>query len=501
LTTETWLELAVLAAAGAAAARVVAMPAARRELRERPRVLLLAVTLAAISVGVVVWAALESQPALRALTGVAVAAWALAWWRARPAFGRRRGWPPGSLGLRRSLEAIARRAFLEEQVQRYGPVFKTAQFHHPVACLVGLEEGRTLLKRAGDDLVPPPLPLSRLVPRGFIRYMAPDDHQVYSRLLRGGFSPEVVSAIEPFAAGEAGRALARLERSNGRSGVDPREAVLGYVSATSLRMTFGELLGADDVERIEGWSRDAEFGDAVGRPTDRAARALHGFVQLVHERAAGSEPATPCVWRQVVRASPEAARDETVAGNLFLLHQASRESITGLVLWSIELLGGAPEWSARIAVEPDAADRVLSETLRLAQSEYVYRRVARPLEVGGYRIPAGWMLRICVAESHRLDPPFGRPQAFDPERFERRRFGTHEFSPFGLDEHACLGARMSLALARIFLGTLARDYDWTVVADGPPERRNRHWSHWTPSSAFRIALSRKEAVTPRPDEI
>lgn len=487
--TETWLELAVLVAAGAAAGRVLATSAARRELRERPGLLLLAAAAAATCVAVIAWAALESPSALRVLAGLAVAAWAVLWWRARPGFGRGRGWPPGSLGLRRSLEAIARRPYLGEQLRRYGAVFKTAQFHRPVVCLVGLEEGRALLRRAGPELVPPPLPLSRAIPRGFIRYMAPEDHRVYSRLLRTGFSPEVVSSIEPFAVEEAERALALLERSNGSSGVDPRDAVLGYVSATSLRLTFGELLSAADAAQVAGWSRDAEFGDAVGRPTDRATRALHGFVRLVQERSAGSQPATPCVWREIVRASPEAARDETIAGNLFLLHQAARESITGLVLWSLQLLGNAPGWSARIEADPNVAESVLSETLRLAQSEYVYRRVVSPLEVGGFHIPEGWLLRICVAESHRLDPPFERPDTFDPGRFESRRFGSSEFSPFGLDEHACLGARMSLTVARAFLVTLARGFAWTVAADGAPERRNRHWSHWAPSSAFRIVLS------------
>ena len=37
----------------------------------------------------------------------------------------------------------------------------------------------------------------------------------------------------------------------------------------------------------------------------------------------------------------------------------------------------------------------------------------------------------------------------------------------------------------------------TVVADGPPERRNRHWSHWEPSSAFRIAVTAKRSSSTR----
>src|SRR6185436_13318553 len=117
----------------------------------------------------------------------------------------------------------------------------------------------------------------------------------------------------------------------------------------------------------------------------------------------------------------------------------SWESIGGIIAWTVQMLGTVPEWvrgvQTRTAVPgDDPVARAVLEALRLGQSEYVYRRVQRPVAIDGFVVPSGWFLRVCVAESHRLDPPFARPQAFDPDRHLGRRFPASELAPFGLDE-------------------------------------------------------------------
>ena len=67
--------------------------------------------------------------------------------------------------------------------------------------------------------------------------------------------------------------------------------------------------------------------------------------------------------------------------------------------------------------ELSLAARIIAETLRLEQSEYIVRVARRPLSVGGFRIPAGWLLRLCVRESHRDPTAFTDPDRFDPDRF------------------------------------------------------------------------------------
>jgi len=127
------------------------------------------------------------------------------------------------------------------------------------------------------------------------------------------------------------------------------------------------------------------------------------------------------------------------------------------------------------------------ETLRLEQSEFLYRTVVRPITFEGMVLPAGWLLRICVQESHQDPTVFPDPTRFDPSRFEGRTYSRTEYSPFGADAHGCMGARLAHFLGRIFVEELART-DWQVVSDGPLERGTRHRHHWRPSDWLRMVM-------------
>ncbi len=108
------------------------------------------------------------------------------------------------------------------------------------------------------------------------------------------------------------------------------------------------------------------------------------------------------------------------------------------------------------------------------------------MSFAGFVIPKGWMVRICVRESHRAPAVFDEPDTVDPDRFLRRGYTREEYAPFGLHRFTCLGEHLTRTVARVFACELVQGYDWTVVADGPPEFGS--WQHWTPSTAFRITL-------------
>jgi cytochrome P450 len=395
------------------------------------------------------------------------------------------------------LRAIVEPDFYAHAAARHGAVFKLAQFHRPVACVVGLAAGHDLLRRCGDALRPPALPLSDEVPRGFLRYMVPADHARYSRLFRAAVSEATLRAVEPFAVATTTAALAALARASREApteGVRPQAVIEPHLHAILLRLYFGDLLQPGDDAVIAACGRDADVSTATGRAAPRAVRALRRFEDLLTMRAATYDPSSdPSIWGGLLRLEPDAGRDPTVLGNLFLLLEASQYSIGGMLGWMFVLMGTAPAWRALVRTRPPlAADdpyaRAVLETLRLAQSEYVYREVLRPIPIGDFVIPAGWLLRICVAESHRRATVFPDPDRFDPERHLARRYEPDELAPFGLDLHACLGARMTVLLGRILARALVHDVDWEVLANGPKERGNRHWRHWEPSSCFRIAL-------------
>ena len=449
--------------------------------------------------GVAVVGALESQWLLRALTAFALVVTAAFTWRAHPRFGQRRGLPPGSIGLRRSLLAIPDRNYLKREAQRRGTVFKVAQFHHGVVCVVGLDACRDVLRRNGNALRPAPLPLSGEIPRGFLRYMSRADYEIYSPLFRSAFSA-AVRGVGPEATERISATLAALAAFNSDpGGADPRASLSNLGARLSQRLHFGSVLDGQE-ERLDGWCHDAAVSTAVGRPAPEARAALREFGETLLAVTNGRDDVdTPSVWGELRRIRPDLAADPTVLGNLFLLQAASCESVSGLLRWALAFLAESPAWLERLRAEPraeeaprgrdgDPAAWTVLETLRLAQSEYVYRRVEQPIDVQGFRVPRGWIVRLCVAESHLLDPPFTAPAAFDPGRFERRRYGADELSPFGLDQHACTGARMSLLFGRLFVEELAYGYDLRVVANGDPVRGNRHWLHWQPSPRFRVSL-------------
>lgn len=500
-----WIELLVLTVAAARLGAVLAMPAARREIARHRWIGPALLAGAAATLTAVVWLAASRPPALRVVAVGVVTIWLLVAWRAHPAYGRRRRLPPGSLGMGASLRAIVDPEFYAAEAARHGPVFKMAQFHRPVACLVGLERGRRTLRTHAASLAPPPLPLSNEVPRGFLRYMTPADHDRYAAVFRAAFSEGFLTAMEPAAAREVDRAFASLAAASARSGgagVDPRPTLQAHLLAILLDLFFGGLLRAEDRAVVEMVASDADYANAIGRPSARARAALHAFERLIAERRAMYDARDdPSVWGELTRLDPAALGDRTVVGNLFLMLQAAWDSIGGIVVWTVQMLGTVPEWVRAVQAGPaapgdDPYGRAVLEALRLAQSEYIYRRVLRPIEVDGFVVPRGWFLRICVAESHRLDPPFERPTVFDPDRHRGRRFSAHEFAPFGFDDHACLGARMTVRIGRVFAERLVEGFSWVVVADGPRERGNRHWNHWRPSARFRIALRARGEAGP-----
>ena len=45
--------------------------------------------------------------------------------------------------------------------------------------------------------------------------------------------------------------------------------------------------------------------------------------------------------------------------------------------------------------------RIVLETLRLEQSEHIYRRTTSSVTVADRTIPAGWIVRVGVHEAHR----------------------------------------------------------------------------------------------------
>jgi cytochrome P450 len=303
---------------------------------------------------------------------------------------------------------------------------------------------------------------------------------------------------------EALRALSEDSRRT-TDGVRPREYIGGWVLAALARLLFGMEPGDPRIGALDRAQRDLRL-DRMGGPRWRRQleEAFVSATAVLRDKAresAASGALDGTALGALLGADPEAMENETRARNLFFIFRLGLTDATALLDWVMTKLGESPEWQTKVRAvprtwgaphgsqPPDCASRVVLETLRMEQSEFMYRRIVRPIVVERYSIPAGWLLRNCVQEGHRDPDIFPDPDRFDPDRFTGRVFGRAEYSPFGADNHGCLGRHLVQFLGRIFVEELCHGYEWRVTRDGPLERGSRHRHHWRPSALRRVVMT------------
>ena len=181
-----------------------------------------------------------------------------------------------------------------------------------------------------------------------------------------------------------------------------------------------------------------------------------------------------------------------VVDNVLVMTALGTANLAGLYAWVVQYLGvESARWRNDVAAGDGQAEAFVAEVLRLAQSEYLYRRVRAQLSVDGFRIPSGWWLRVGVWESHHHPATFGSPEEVAARVGPNGRGDGHpgQTAPFGLDRHACTGANLSTLSAATLAGVLAAAGDVDVLPATAVTRGFRHWSHWRPDDSLALRVS------------
>lgn len=453
---------------------------------------------AALHAGIALLAAARCPLApLRALAGGAALWLAALVWHGTVARGRSRRWPPGNLRPL-ALGPWCDRDYFRAAAARHGSPFRYGHLLRPTACVVGLGAGHGLLRRHDADLSSPPMAFGRFIPGGFLRHMPRERHGEAKAILGAAFSEAVEAPLEPAIRDgfrDAFAAMAAEARAEPGRGAAPRRHVQRAVFALWARMFFGIEPGTPELLRLRELYKTIDIRNPR-RASDGAVRAAVAAIGgMARSRVAAGEAVEAATFlAALARRRPGALDDPAILANLIFILHTTWADVSGLLVWLLRQLTEHPEWAERLRSSepaedgaPPLATRVVLETLRLEQSEYLYRVAERDLELGAHVVPRGWMLRVCVQESHRDPAVFARPDEFDPDRFLGRTYALHEYSPFGAgSRHACLGERLTLRVGTVFVEELCRGWRWTSVADGAPEQSA--WRHWRPSSAWRVEV-------------
>ena len=398
--------------------------------------------------------------------------------------------PPGLLDpLDRSMDVDQR--FVMKSAAKWGPVFKTWWHGGYTTCVVGHSRARRLLADNEDLLVPKSIDLSGLFPSGWIRTMRGTAHQHHRRLMIEALSEAPVSAHEIDLRGVVHGGLSTLVRQRGDLPArrDLREALRAIASTAMLRILFGVAPPSAAFEEMkrgyQSFGPDAP-PHTIGPAQREAFAAIRTCIDGLRREIMTGSATSPSVLKHLVETKSD---DDTALGNLIFMFEPAHFDVFSLWHWLLYYLAKNNHVAGRIA-EALAADRVAAdklvcatilETLRLNQSEVLYREAAADIVFDGQFMPKGEVVRVCLWEGHKDEGTFAEPFTFQPERFLEQDFGLDQFAPFGLDKHRCIGADLTMALTSIFVAELCRHFSCTLIADAPTMLGAYHWEPGTDS--------------------
>lgn len=409
-------------------------------------------------------------------------------WRRRVHWGKGNGWPPGSVGV--GPDAFTDPAYFSRRAEQFGPVTKGNHFRDSMVCVTDLELATNVFRTAGEELGPMPLWYNRLIPGGGVRWAAEPRHSELRRLFARAMSARYVEGVRREFHAVARRhlgAMARAADGDGSGiGIAPLAAIRALVWDAWSSALFG--IATDDPSFAEA-AAHAEALDiyrAEPPPDAEIEQRLNRLADLVRARSRHGRG----LAAEIERLEPGALDDVGIMRNLIYNSVTTRDDVAGLLMWVVKNLADYPRWVAEIRAatrdDTDVVRRVVSETLRLDQSEFLFRRARRDVPIADVVIPKDWVVRVCIREIHREPATFPDADAFDPDRFRDGGCGRDVYAPFGIDHRSCVGEAVTRAMAEAFAYELALDYDLNVTADGPREMSAHR--HWAPNGAFRVQM-------------
>ncbi|MGH3755432.1 MAG: cytochrome P450 [Pseudonocardiaceae bacterium] len=154
--------------------------------------------------------------------------------------------------------------------------------------------------------------------------------------------------------------------------------------------------------------------------------------------------------------------DDELVDQLVTLLLAGHDTTATALSWAFERLTRHPallDRTARAAADGDDAwlDAVCKETLRVRPVVFEFaRKLTAPVQLAGYRIPAGTILAPSINLVHHSSRHYPDPEEFRPQRFLDQRADPAVWLPFGGGVRRCLGATFAQVEMRTVLREVLR---------------------------------------------
>jgi cytochrome P450 len=209
------------------------------------------------------------------------------------------------------------------------------------------------------------------------------------------------------------------------------------------------------------------------------------YAEIADRRADTNLAARTDTLAMLVRAGDHDGRtmtDRELRDQLITLIAAGHETTATGLSWALERLIRHPAALAKAVRAADASaagdpagdeylDAVIKETLRIRPVVFSSARVlTEPVEVGGYRLPAGVTVTPAIGLVHASAALYSDPDRFDPDRMLGATLSPTTWLPFGGGNRRCLGAGFAVVEMRGVLREILRRADLTTTT-APGERQ------------------------------
>jgi len=410
-------------------------------------------------------------------------------------------WQQGVWGLRLRRDTLGT---LVDLHARYGPVIATGAGPLRYVWLIGPDAHRPLfvdIERFTWREVTKPV----MVVDGETALIVSDgeDHERRRRIVQPAFNIRRIDRHVPLMVEEAQRALAAMPAG---AEVNAYEVFRRCVRRIVIRALFGDRLSdrADDLgDRLQP---ALDFVDRplpqikAGRAWRRARRARRStddlvFAEIAARRRGGVDDGGDVLSWLLEASDPEGdgARltDQEVRDQVVSLIAAGYETTSAAVGWILwAALSNAGVWGrlrAEVGPDPIDAERlralpyldgVVSESLRLWPPGAVAgRRLQKPIEAAGLRVPAGLTALYSPYVTQRLPELWPDPLAFRPERWDKTDPSYVEpvplsYLPFGAGPRRCIGFAFALTEIKVLLAEAVRTVDLDLLTRDEPQRES-----------------------------
>lgn len=191
--------------------------------------------------------------------------------------------------------------------------------------------------------------------------------------------------------------------------------------------------------------------------------------------------------------------DRELRDQLLTLLVAGHDTTATALSWALERLTRHPAVlakavrAAHASAEGDPAgdeylDAVAKETLRIRPVVFdVGRVLTEPVELAGYRLPAGTMVAPGMGLVHASPEVYPDPERFDPDRMVGATLTPTTWLPFGGGNRRCLGATFAVVEMRVVLREILRRAEFETTT-APGERQKLKHVIFIPHRGARVKV-------------